>query len=86
MAKEFDVPFLGNVPIDPMFIRLIEEGKRPRYPEGTVVDGQDMRTTEQEEGAQDEGELVEKYLSCSLCPLFDAMTRRIVAAVEGANS
>jgi Mrp family chromosome partitioning ATPase len=82
MAQEFDVPFLGNVPIDPMFIRLIEEGKRPSYPEGTVVDGQDMQAKSQETELQDEGELVDKYLSCSLCPIFDAITRKVVAAIE----
>ena len=82
MALEFRVPFLGNVPIDPMFIRLIEEGKRPSYPEGTVVDGQDMQATSQETKLQDEGELVDKYLSCSLCPIFGAITRKVVATVE----
>ena len=82
MALEFDVPFLGNVPIDPMLIRLIEEGKRPSYPEGTVVDGQEMQAASQESELQDEGELVDKYLSCSLCPIFGAITRKVVATVD----
>lgn len=86
MAKEFEVPFLGNVPIDPMFIRLIEEGKRPSYPEGTVVNGRDFQATGEEENTQDEGELVEKYLDCSLQPMFAAITRKLVDSIEQTNA
>ena len=82
MAKEFEVPFLGNVPIDPMFIRLIEEGKRPRYPEGTVVNGQDLQRPGQDDGGVDEGELVQKYLDCSLRPIFAAITKKVVDSIE----
>jgi Mrp family chromosome partitioning ATPase len=82
MAQEFNVPFLGNVPIDPMFIRLIEEGKRPGYPEGTVVNGQDMQTIVQESDNQDGGELVDKYTSCSLSPIFEGITSKLVTTVE----
>ena len=82
MALEFNVPFLGNVPIDPMLIRLIEEGKRPSYPEGTVVNGQDMQMTVQEPDNQDGRELVDKYTSCSLCPLFAGITSKLVTAIE----
>ncbi|TKA81618.1 hypothetical protein B0A55_03552 [Friedmanniomyces simplex] len=62
MAQEFDVPFMGSLPIDPMFIRLIEEGKRPVYPEGTVIDGQAMQTNghADSEEAEKAGLLVEK--------------------------
>lgn len=38
MAQEFNVPFLGSVPMDAQFIALIEEGRRPVYPSGTQVD------------------------------------------------
>jgi len=83
MAQEFAVPFLGSVPIDPMFIRLIEEGKRPVYPEGTVVDGQAMPTNSNvEEEGRSEGLLVEKYTACSLHPLFDGMVKQLVASIE----
>ena len=81
MAQEFSVPFLGSVPIDPMFIRLIEEGKRPRYPEGTIINGQDMQETNQANGSADDELLVEKYLSCSLCPIFAGMTNQITTAI-----
>ncbi|KAK4542256.1 cytosolic Fe-S cluster assembly factor cfd1 [Oleoguttula mirabilis] len=82
MAKEFEVPFLGSVPIDPMFIRLIEEGKRPVYPEGTVIDGQTMETNGHADGVEDVGLLVEKYTSCSLYPIFDGMVKQLVGAIE----
>lgn len=31
MATDFGVPFLGRVPIDPIFVELIESGRRPKY-------------------------------------------------------
>ncbi|KAF2769743.1 P-loop containing nucleoside triphosphate hydrolase protein [Teratosphaeria nubilosa] len=86
MAREFGVPFLGSVPIDPMFIRLIEEGKSPMYPEGTVVDGKAVavdevdRPDEQDE-SRAEGLLVEKYKLCSLYPLFDGFVKGLVQAI-----
>lgn len=84
MAREFEVPFLGSVPIDPMFIRLIEEGKRPLYPEGTVIEGRDMQTADHpnEDAAEEEGLLVEKYSSCSLHPIFDGMVKHLVLTIE----
>ena len=78
MAREFGVPFLGSIPIDPMFIRLIEEGKRPEYPEGTVVQGKDMH----KEWTTEDAILVEKYQSCSLCPIFEGITRDIVNSIN----
>lgn len=84
MAQEFGVSFLGSIPIDPMFIRLIEEGKRPRYPEGTIIEGQDMETKDAN-NANDEdtsGLLVEKYTACSLCPIFEGITKHLTRAIE----
>jgi len=83
MAREFDVPFLGSVPIDPMFIRLIEEGERPVYPEGTVVEGKDMQAGHVADGKPEGAEdlLVEKYRSCSLHPIFDGMTQALVRSI-----
>jgi len=86
MAREFEVPFLGSVPIDPAFVELIEEGKRPAYPAGTVVAGRDLSNgagsgTENSEPSQaihDEGLLVEKYTSCSLYSIFDGFVKRLV--------
>ena len=84
MAREFEVSFLGSVPIDPMFIRLIEEGRRPVYPEGTVVEGKDMQTQSVPGGelGSEEGLLVEKYTSCSLHPIFDGMVKSLVTTIN----
>ena len=46
MATEFEVPFLGSVPIDPAFVELVESGTRPVYPKGTVLQGKEMDTEE----------------------------------------
>ena len=81
MAQEFAVDFLGSVPIDPMFIRLIEEGKRPSYPEGTVIEGRDMQTTEGEGDGSTEGLLVDKYTACSLQPLFEGITKELITKI-----
>ena len=84
MAREFEVPFLGSVPIDPMFIRLIEEGKRPDYPEGTVVLGQAMANRAQTNGTEhlDTDLLVDKYTSCSLWPVFSGMVDQLRSSIE----
>lgn len=89
MADDFAVKFLGSVPIDPQFLVLIETGKRPRYPAGTQVNGQDMSTSnaeDDESGAisdsKDPGLLVEKYQDCSLAPVFKAITAEVISEVQ----
>ncbi|KAF2852069.1 cytosolic Fe-S cluster assembling factor cfd1 [Plenodomus tracheiphilus IPT5] len=88
MAREFEVPFLGSVPIDPAFVVLVEEGKRPVYPEGTKVEGRAVggNVREAEKVAdgeeQKEGLLVDKYRDCSLAPIFDGFVQRLVGGIE----
>lgn len=86
MAQEFSVPFLGSVPIDPMFIRLIEEGKRPHYPEGTIIEGRDMQAKaeakSQTEADETGGLLVDKYTACSLHPIFEGITKQLTTVIE----
>jgi Mrp family chromosome partitioning ATPase len=86
MAKDFEVPFLGSVPIDPAFVMLIEEGTRPRYPDGTVVEGADVSSGSEEVArsthGKKEGLFVEKYRDCSLYPLFDGFVTRLVGDIE----
>jgi len=77
MAHEFSVPFLGSVPIDPQFVMLVETGRRPTYPAGTSINGHDMSVRD-EESRDEEGALVEKYKSCSLCPVFQDITAEVV--------
>ncbi|GAB7351049.1 hypothetical protein MBLNU459_g1531t1 [Dothideomycetes sp. NU459] len=80
MARDFDVPFLGSVPIDPAFVALIEEGTRPVYPEGTVVAGEDVATKDgPSSNAEDTASLAEKYRSCSLFPLFNGFVSQLTA-------
>jgi Mrp family chromosome partitioning ATPase len=80
MAREYKVPFLGSVPIDPAFVELIEEGKKPSYPEGTIIEGQDVGANQVHEG---EGSLlVEKYTNCSLYPIFDKIVTKVKSSVE----
>jgi len=80
MAREFEVPFLGSVPIDPAFVELVESGTRPVYPKGTVLGGKEMGTEEEDVMDAEErkkGTLVEKYRDCSLAPLFGAFVERL---------
>ncbi|OTA67228.1 P-loop containing nucleoside triphosphate hydrolase protein [Hypoxylon sp. EC38] len=88
MAKDFNVRFLGGVPIDPQFVMLVETGRRPRYPKGTVIDGQDFSETHQNGHtntsageAKDASLLANKYLDCSLEPIFRKITQDIVTAI-----
>ncbi|KAI9876928.1 MAG: cytosolic Fe-S cluster assembly factor cfd1 [Pleopsidium flavum] len=85
MAAEFGVPFLGSVPVDPQFGTLVEEGRRPGYPEGTMVGGEDVEKGDDGGvvAGSDEGLLVEKYRSCSLCHIFEGITRDLVGMVDG---
>jgi Mrp family chromosome partitioning ATPase len=77
MAREFEVPFLGSVPIDPAFVELVESGTRPVYPEGTVMGGKDMSTEDLASIKSGDGLFVDKYRDCSLAPLFDAFVTRL---------
>ena len=85
MAQEFNVRFLGSVPIDPQFVVLVETGRRPVYPVGTRVNGQPLSvhdrgvpTADVEDGVS----LVEKYKSCSLSSIFRDITKEVMDVVE----
>ena len=85
MANDFGVRFLGRVPIDPQFLMLIETGKRPRYPEGTAINGQDISTPVlplgEEQDVKDVTLLVQKYPDCSLAPIFRSITADMVSTI-----
>ncbi|KAH9883475.1 P-loop containing nucleoside triphosphate hydrolase protein [Xylariomycetidae sp. FL2044] len=87
MAGDFQVTFLGEVPIDPQFVMLIETGKRPLYPEGTVVHGQDFSRSAdgsshaESTQAKEASSLADKYKWCSLEPIFREITQEIVRAI-----
>lgn len=85
MAEEFSVKFLGKVPIDPQFVMLVETGRRPKYPPGTQINGQEMGSNgnlDYSTDVKDPGLLVEKYKICSLAPVFAAITKDVMTAVE----
>lgn len=89
MAREFDVRFLGGVPVDGRWGRLVEEGVRPVYGVAENRQGETGGEEEVEDGTlregREEGLLVDKYRSCSLCGIFEGITRELIEIVEGAG-
>ncbi len=92
MAGEFGVRFLGRVPVDPLWGMLVEEGRRPKYENVGVRDEEGELDGEANEEAVGQYELseedkkallVDKYRSCSLCGIFEGITRELVGIVEG---
>jgi len=86
MAQEFNVRFLGSVPIDPQFVMLVETGRRPVYPVGTQVNGHAFDTQnggDPASDAKDPGLLVEKYKDCSLSSVFKDITKDVTDLIEG---
>ena len=102
MAAEFEVPFLGGVPIDPLWGQLVEEGVRPIYGgdnlneeegkediEAVGVGAKEGGNTEErikDERPRDEALLVDKYRSCSLYPVFDGITRKVLEVVDSGSA
>ena len=102
MAGSFEVPFLGSVPVDRQWGVLIEEEKRPSYGmvenSEEEQEEQEEEDVESEEGKEkygdlkidtdrgEEGLLVDRYRSCSLCGLFEGITAQLVSIVEGKGS
>lgn len=90
LAQDFAVEFLGSVPIDPQFSVMIAKGRRPVYPEGTVLHGQDMSSaaTGNSAGAPtneediDDEPLVSKYQHCSLCPVYKSIADSVIRTVQ----
>ncbi|KAG4439115.1 cytosolic Fe-S cluster assembly factor cfd1 [Cadophora sp. M221] len=85
MAQEFGVRFLASVPIDPQFVMLVETGRKPVYPVGTEVNGKNIGSSENGNDTsyiKEPGILVEKYKSCSLCPIFESIRKDVIATVE----
>lgn len=89
MAREFNVRFLGSVPIDPQFVMLVETGRRPAYPVGTKVNGHDISVQDGGDPAtdvKDSGLLVEKYKDCSLSSVFKDITKDVIDVVQGPDT
>jgi Mrp family chromosome partitioning ATPase len=88
MAKEFNVRFLASVPIDPQFVMLVEAGRTPSYPVGTTVNGKDLggEAAEHLSDSKNPGELVVKYKSCSLAPIFQGITADVMSTCNGVHN
>ena len=95
MAADFNIKFLGSVPVDPQFVVLVESGQRPNYPAGTEINGRDVSTPARgrdvqgnhngqngHDSTREAGLLVTKYRDCSLASIFDQITRDVISAVE----
>lgn len=95
-AEDFGVPFLGSVPVDPQFGELVERGRTPRYPAGTVVGGEDIGVKGDADGtvgqerdgseSRDAGLLAERYKSCYLYHVFRPMTEKLVEFIESGST
>lgn len=93
MSREFGVQFLGGVPLDGQWGVLVEEGRRPRYGDVRAVQKteseEDDENDDTNEGMNGEGDrerredglLVDKYRSCSLCPIFANITKRMTDTI-----
>ena len=87
MAIEFEVGFLGRVPIDPQFVLLLEQGRTPVYPIGTVINGESFGTQENSNGnmdaeSKDPDTLAKKYTHCSLSRFFGDITQKVIVVAE----
>jgi Mrp family chromosome partitioning ATPase len=85
MAEEFGVKFLGSVPIDPQFVMLVEAGRRPIYPVGTSINGHAIGAKQDDSaihGLQAQEQLVDKYRSCSLYPIFQGITAEVIRSCD----
>jgi Mrp family chromosome partitioning ATPase len=89
MAKDWGVKFLGSAPIDGEgWGMLVEERAWPIYGKAQVQLPDDSLEGEAPEGEMDglkvedsrdeKAPMVEKYTACSLCPVFEDITRQVV--------
>lgn len=67
MARETGVPFLGSVPLDTGFVALVEGAKDDQNSSQSVNGSDSIHSTE----------LVERYKSCGLNPLFTDFATKI---------
>ena len=95
MASEFGVKFLGRVPVDPKWGMLVEDGRRPKYgdvgvrdEEGEDNDEIDGESIKEERVSEEDRKalLVDKYRSCSLCEIFETITKELVGIVEAPSN
>jgi Mrp family chromosome partitioning ATPase len=85
MAREFGVAFLGEVPLDPQFIMLVEAGRTPVRREwrgeGEEAGGGGEWVDVVVEGPEP-ATLAEKYARCSLADRFAGMRDELLGEIE----
>jgi hypothetical protein len=91
MAIEFEVGFLGRIPIDPQFVMLLEAGRTPVYPVGTVINGENFGPRESGDastsaGTKDPETLANKYRECSLSRFFGDITQKVIGVAEARST
>jgi hypothetical protein len=76
MARETGVPFLGSVPLDTGFVALVEGVK------------DDQNSAESSAGAESSQstELVERYKSCGLSPIFTDFATKIHQKIQNSGA
>ncbi|PVH75356.1 P-loop containing nucleoside triphosphate hydrolase protein [Cadophora sp. DSE1049] len=86
MAEEFGVRFLGRVPIDPEFGMLIETGRKPHdvSKSSTMGDGEGENVGKHKD-REESTLLVEKYRGCSLAPIFEGITDKVVVVINSVD-
>ncbi|KIW68598.1 hypothetical protein PV04_04535 [Phialophora macrospora] len=80
MASEANIPFLGSVPIDTGFGALVEGAQ------DAPSTGSDNTTTNGHHSSSHQNELVERYRSCGLCPIFSDFATRIHQKIQEVSS
>lgn len=77
MAEEWGVRFLGSMPLDgDGWGMLVEEGRRPVY---RKIDApSEAAAAPEQPHEKDPGTMADKYLDCSLCPLFRKVAEQVV--------
>lgn len=90
MARECNVPYLGSVPIDTTFGDLVEGVNLAQKQGATVTDKEEDDIVGVGEGGQGSGrqnkserELVERYRSCGLCPIFTDYAKTLATRIIG---
>jgi hypothetical protein len=91
MAIEFEVGFLGRIPIDPQFVMLLEAGRTPVYPVGTVINGENFGPRESGDAStsastKDPETLANKYRECSLSRFFGDITQKVIGVAEARST
>lgn len=76
MARETGVPFLGSVPLDTGFVALVEGVKDDQNATNPVAGPESSQSTE----------LVERYKSCGLSPLFADFATKINQRIQNSGA